>query len=87
MAKGAARSAALEGTAKGAGRRGGGRVEGAGAEEKALIKAARRAWEVGEVDVALVNLAAHERQFPEGALAQERERLRGEVMGARGAAP
>jgi RNA polymerase sigma factor (sigma-70 family) len=63
-------------------RRGSMRIEDGGAEEKALIKAARRARDAGAYELSLVNLAAHEREFPDGALAQERERLRGEVRAA-----
>jgi RNA polymerase sigma-70 factor (ECF subfamily) len=63
------------------------RVEaGAVAEEKALLKAARHARDLGAYDVALVNLAAHERRFPDGSLAVERERLRREVLAVTAAA-
>jgi RNA polymerase sigma factor (sigma-70 family) len=59
-----------------------GRAETGVEEEKALLKAARRARDVGAYDLALVNLASHERRFPDGSLAQERERLRREVLAA-----
>jgi RNA polymerase sigma-70 factor, ECF subfamily len=59
-----------------------GRAEAGVEDEKALLKAARRARDLGAYDLALLNLASHERRFPEGALAQERERLRREVLAA-----
>ena len=55
------------------------------AEEKALLKAARRARDLGAYDLALVDLDAHERRFPDGAFAVEREQLRREVLAAQGA--
>jgi hypothetical protein len=58
------------------------RPEAGVAEEKVLLKAARRARDAGAYDLALVNLAAHERRFPDGALAAERERLRRDVLAA-----
>ena len=51
--------------------------------ERALLEAARRAVAAGAYDLALAKLGAHERQFPRGTLAADREWLKARVHSRR----